>query len=61
MQPKETDYNDFAEDWIALSHMVKAMHEASLRKDWLKAYDCALTCKILSEQLADFFDGQSDD
>ena len=57
MTQKETDYNDFADNWIALNHMVKEMHNASLKQDWLKAYDCAVASKLLSEQLADFFDG----
>jgi hypothetical protein len=61
MLPKETDYNDFADSWIALNHMVKQIHLHTLQKEWLKAYDCALTCKLLSENLADFFDGQVDD
>ena len=61
MPPKETDYNDFADSWIALHHMVKQIHLHTLQQEWLKAYDCALTCKLLSENLADFFDGQVDD
>ena len=57
MEQNKTDFNDFSDNWIALNHMVREMHRQSLKRDWLKAYECAVSCKVLSEQLADFFDG----
>jgi len=60
MTQKETDYNDFSDDWIALNHQIKEMHLHCLKREWLKAYDTALTCKLLSERLADFFDGMEE-
>jgi hypothetical protein len=57
MEQNEIDYTSYAENWIALSHMVKAIHNASLIEDWEEAYICSVKCKVLSEKLSDFFDG----
>lgn len=52
----ETDYNDFADKWIALNSGVKEMHGHTLVKDWQKAGDCAEVCAILSGLLKEIFD-----
>lgn len=54
---KITDYNDFADKWIALMAEVKMMHNHTLKSDWQQASECAEVCAVLSGELKTIFDG----
>jgi hypothetical protein len=54
---KQTDYNDFADKWILLSHEVKEMHNLCLKSDWKKAGESAKVCGALAGELQTIFKG----
>lgn len=54
---KITDYNDFADKWIALMAEVKRMHDFSLKSHWKNAGECAEVCAVLAGELKTIFEG----
>ena len=54
---KPTDYNDYADKWIALNTEVRMMHNHSLQSNWEKAGECADVCASLCGELKTIYDG----
>ena len=50
---KNPAYIDYAEIYQELKHTLKDYHEATLSKDWDKAYDLSITLVDLSHSLED--------
>lgn len=48
---KNPEYFDYAEVFLELKHTLRDYHEATLKKDWDKAYDLSITLVDLSQQL----------
>ena len=46
-------YIDYAEIYTELKHTLKEYHEATLKRDWDKAYDLSITLVDLSHDLED--------
>ena len=45
------EYIDYAEIYQELKHALKDYHEATLKRDWDKAYDLSITLVDLSHDL----------
>ena len=54
---KATDYNDFADKWIALNTEVRMMHNHSLQSNREKAGESAEVCATLCGELKTIYDG----
>ena len=50
---KNPSYIDYAEIYQELKHTLKDFHEATLKRDWDKAYDLSITMVDLSHDLED--------
>lgn len=48
---KNPQYIDYAEIYQELKHTLKDYHEATLKRDWDKAYDLSITLVDLSHDL----------
>jgi hypothetical protein len=46
-------YFDYAEIYLELKHTLRDFHDATLHKDWDKAYDLSITLVDLSHELED--------
>lgn len=53
---KATDYNDYADKWIALNTEVRMMHNYSLQSNWDKAGECAEVCAVLCGELKTIYE-----